>query len=183
MTAARYGHHRTALAALVLIVAAALGAAACAGSSAPAASVGGAPVSGGTAYFAEQPLAPPTYIFPLVSGEYFTTANTSDLQTLLYLPLYWYGDRGKASVDYPLSIGNPPVYSDGDRVVTITLKHYVWSDGEAVSARDVGFWINLLKANKSDWANYVPGGFPDNVVSWKALSPTTVRLQLNASYN
>ena len=110
---------------------------------------GGSPVSGGTAYFAEQPLAPPTYIFPLVSGEYFTIANTSDLQTLLYLPLYWYGDEGKASIDYPLSIGNPPVYSDGDRVVTITLKHYVWSDGEIVSARDVGFWINLLKANKA----------------------------------
>ena len=183
MTAARYAYHRTALAALVLTTAAALGLAACAAGSAPRASAGGAPVSGGTAYFAEQPLAPPTYIFPLVSGENFTTANTSDLQTLLYLPLYWYGDKGKASIDYPLSIGNPPVYSDGDRVVTITLKHYAWSDGEIVSARDVGFWINLLKANKVDWANYVPGGFPDNVVSWSALGRTTIRLRLNASYN
>jgi peptide/nickel transport system substrate-binding protein len=183
MTAARYAYHRTALAALVLTTAAALGLAACAAGSAPRASAGGAPVSGGTAYFAEQPLAPPTYIFPLVSGENFTTANTSDLQTLLYLPLYWYGDKGRASIDYPLSIGNPPVYSDGDRVVTITLKHYVWSDGETVSARDVGFWINMLKANKADWANYVPGEFPDNVVSWTALDPTTIRLRLNASYN
>jgi peptide/nickel transport system substrate-binding protein len=183
MTAGRYAYHRTALAALVLTVVAALGLAACAAGSAPRASVAGAPVSGGTAYFAEQPLAPPTYIFPLVSGENFTTANTSDLQTLLYLPLYWYGDKGKASIDYPLSIGNPPVYSDGDRVVTITLKHYAWSDGEIVSARDVGFWINLLKANKADWANYVPGGFPDNVVSWSALGRTTIRLRLNASYN
>jgi peptide/nickel transport system substrate-binding protein len=52
-----------------------------------------------------------------------------------------------------------------------------------VSARDVGLWNNLLKANKADWASYVPGGFPDNVVSWKALSPTTVQLHLNASYN
>ncbi len=178
------GHaYRTALAALVLTTAAALGLAACAGGSAPAGAVGGAPVIGGTAYFAEQPLAPPTYIFPLVSGEYFTTANTSDLQTLLYPPLYWYGDKGSAAVDYPLSIGNAPVYSDGDRVVTITLKHYVWSDGETVSARDVGFWINLLKANRADWANYVPGGFPDNVVSWTALGPATIRLRLNASYN
>jgi len=183
MTAARNAHHRTALAALVLTVAGALGVAACGASSAPVAPVGGAPVSGGTAYFAEQPLAPPTYIFPLVSGENFTTANTSDLQTLLYLPLYWYGDKGKASIDYPLSIGNPPVYSDGDRVVTISLKHYVWSDGEAVGARDVGFWINMLKANKADWANYVPGEFPDNVVSWTALGPATIRLRLNARYN
>jgi peptide/nickel transport system substrate-binding protein len=119
----------------------------------------------------------------LISGENYSGANTADLQTLLYQPLYWYGDKGSPSVDYPLSIGNPPVYSDGNRVVTIRLKHYAWSDGETVSARDVGFWINLLKANKDNWASYVPGGFPDNVVSWKALSPTTVQLQLNASYN
>jgi len=159
--------------------------AACSASPAPAGTgpAGGPPLRGGTAYFAEQPLTPPTYIFPLVSGQYFTIANTNDLQTLLYLPLYWYGDRGNPAIDYPLSVGNPPVYSDGNRVVTLTLKHYAWSDGEPVSARDVGFWINLLKANKAHWANYVPGGFPDNVVSWQALGPTTVRLHLNASYN
>ncbi len=144
---------------------------------------GGTPVRGGTAYFAEQPLTPPTYIFPLVSGQYFTVTNTNDLQTLLYQPLYWYGDGGNPSVDYRLSIGDAPVYSDGGRVVTITLKHYVWSDGETVSARDVGFWINLVKANKADWASYVPGGFPDNIVSWSALGPDTVQLRLNARYN
>ena len=89
-------------------------------------------LKGGTAYFAEQPETPPDYIFPLVSGAYFTGANTSDLQTLLYEPLYWFGDKANTSIDYPLSVGNAPVYSDGDRVVTITLKHYLWSDGETV---------------------------------------------------
>ena len=169
---------------LGVTVAAALLLAACASPSGSGGTgSGGTPVRGGTAYFAEQPLSPPTYIFPLVSGQYFTVANTSDLQTLLYLPLYWYGDRGNTSIDYPLSIGNPPVYSDGGRVVTITLKHYVWSDGETLSARDVGFWINLVKANKANWANYVPGAFPDNIVSWQALGPATVRLRLSRSYN
>ena len=140
-------------------------------------------LKGGTAYFAEQPETPPDYIFPLVSGAYFTGANTSDLQTLLYEPLFWFGDKASTSIDYPLSVGNAPVYSDGDRVVTITLKHYLWSDGETVSARDVIFWINLLKANPDDWASYVPGGFPDNVVSATAPNATTVRLKLNAAYN
>jgi peptide/nickel transport system substrate-binding protein len=140
-------------------------------------------LKGGTAYFAEQPETPPDYIFPLVSGAYFTGANTSDLQTLLYEPLFWFGDKANTSIDYPLSVGNAPVYSDGDRVVTITLKHYLWSDGETVSARDVIFWINLLKANPDDWASYVPGGFPDNVVSATAPNATTVRLKLNAAYN
>ena len=181
-TAARQARRR-AWTAAALAVAGALGLASC-GPGGPAGPAGtGPPVQGGTAYFAEQPLTPPTYIFPLVSGQYFTIANTNDLQTLLYQPLYWYGDKGSTSIDYGLSIGNPPVYSDGNRVVTITLKHRVWSDGETVSSRDVGFWINLLKANKADWASYVPGGFPDNVVSWQALGPGTLRLQLNASYN
>jgi peptide/nickel transport system substrate-binding protein len=184
MTAARLWHHRITSAALGLACAAALGLTACAPSGgAGAGPAGGPPERGGTAYFAEQPLTPPTYIFPLVSGQYFTVTNTSDFQTLLYLPLYWYGDRGSTSVDDRLSLGNPPVYTDGNRVVTITLKHYLWSDGETVSARDVGFWINLLKANKADWANYVPGGFPDNVVSWQALGPSTIQLRLDASYN
>jgi peptide/nickel transport system substrate-binding protein len=170
MKAARLGQHRIVLAAAGFACAAALGLAACGAGGGPAPGpAAGPPVRGGTAYFAEQPLTPPTYIFPLVSGQYFT--------------LYWYGDRGNTSVNYGLSLGNAPVYSDGNRVVTITLKHYVWSDGETLSARDVGFWINLLKANKANWANYVPGGFPDNVVSWRAVNPTTVQLRLNASYN
>jgi peptide/nickel transport system substrate-binding protein len=176
---------RKTIAALVsLLAAAGLGASACGSAGATAGSTGsGKPIQGGTAYFAEQPLQTPTYIFPLVSGENFSGENTADFQTLLYLPLYWYGDKGNPSIDYNLSIGDAPVYSNDNKVVTITLKHYVWSDGETVSARDVGFWINLLKANKDEWASYVPGGFPDNVTSWKAVSPTTIQLTLNASYN
>ncbi len=181
----RPGHGWLRLAAVGSMVAAAL--AGCtsrsSGGSPGGTTAAGPPVRGGTAYFAEQPLTPPTYIFPLVSGAYFTTENTSDFQTLMYEPLYWFGERGSPTIDYPLSIGNPPVFSDDDRVVTITLKAYRWSDGERVSARDVIFWINLLKADTEAWASYVPGGFPDNVVSATALDPSTVRLKLNASYN
>jgi peptide/nickel transport system substrate-binding protein len=174
---------------LALAAAAAVGLGACSSSSTPStttqshSSKAAVALNGGTAYFAEQPETPPDYIFPLVSGQYFTGANTADFQTLLYEPLYWFGDKASTSIDYPLSIGNAPVYSDGDRVVTITLKHYLWSDGEAVSARDVIFWINLLKANPDDWASYVPGGFPDNVNEAVAINATTVRLSLNAAYN
>ncbi len=174
---------------LAFVVAAAVGLGACSSSSTPSTTTqsrslkAAVALNGGTAYFAEQPETPPDYIFPLVSGQYFTGANTADLQTLLYEPLYFFGDKASTSIDYPLSIGNPPVYSDGNRVVTITLKHYLWSDGEAVSARDVIFWINLLKANPDDWASYVPGGFPDNVNTATALNATTLRLSLNAAYN
>lgn len=143
----------------------------------------GTPVHGGTAYWAEQPLQPPNYIFPLISGQYYSNENVYDFQTLMYRPLYWYGDRGKPGIDYPLSLGDRPVYSDHGRTVTIRLKPAHWSDGEPVSARDVIFWINLLKANRANWASYVPGGFPDNVTSWKAVGRRTVRLRLERSYN
>jgi peptide/nickel transport system substrate-binding protein len=143
----------------------------------------GTPVRGGTAYWAEQPLQPPNYIFPLISGADYSNENVQDFQTLMYRPLYWYGDRDKPGVDYALSLGDAPVYSDHDRVVTLTIKPARWSDGEAVSARDVIFWINLLKANRGDWASYVPGGFPDNVVSYAATSARTLRLTLNRGYN
>ena len=68
--------------------------------------------------------------------------------------------------------------------MTIKLKAYRWSDGEEVSARDVVFWIDLLRANRYHWASYVPGGFPDNVVVLAAATGrATVQLRLNASYN
>ena len=40
------------------------------------------------------------------------------------------------------------------------------------------FWFNLLKANKTEWAAYSPGQFPDNVTSIKVLNP--YELQMNA---
>src|ERR1700689_4545313 len=110
MTGSRRG---TRLAVLALPLAVALGVAAC-GATTTSGSSGGQTLRGGTAYFAEQPLSPPTYIFPLISGENYSSANTADLQTLLYEPLYWYGDKGNPSVDYRLSVGDQPVYSDGN---------------------------------------------------------------------
>jgi peptide/nickel transport system substrate-binding protein len=143
----------------------------------------GTPVQGGTAYWAQQPLSPPNYIFPLISGAYYSNENVYEFQTLVYRPLYWYGDRGRPGVDYPLSLADRPVYSDHDRVVTITLKHAQWSDGEPVVTRDVILWLNLLRANKADWASYVPGGFPDNVTSWTSEGIHRFQLHLNRSYN
>ncbi len=140
-------------------------------------------VSGGTVNFAEGPGATPNYIFPLSSGAYFSVTNLSQFQALMYRPLYWFGKGTTPVINNQLSLANPPVFSNNHKTVTITLKNYKWSNGETVSARDVVFWMNMLKANKANWAAYVPGAFPDNVVSYQATSPTTVVFNLNASYN
>jgi peptide/nickel transport system substrate-binding protein len=67
--------------------------------------------------------------------------------------------------------------------VTIPLKDWKWSDGEQVTSRDVEFYINLYKANRADNCEYVPGRFPDNVVSLSAPNASTLVLHLNASYD
>ncbi|MDA8103460.1 MAG: peptide ABC transporter substrate-binding protein [Nitrospiraceae bacterium] len=146
-------------------------------------SSGATKVSGGTVNFAEGPGATPNYIFPLSSGAYFSVTNLSQFQELMYRPLYWFGQGTTPVINYKLSLANPPVFSNNDKTVTVTLKNYKWSNGASVDARDVVFWMNMLKANKANWAAYVPGAFPDNVVSYQATGPNTVVFNLNGSYN
>jgi peptide/nickel transport system substrate-binding protein len=86
-------------------------------------------------------------------------------------------------VDESLSIGKLPVFSDGGKTVTIQLKGWKWSDGQPIDAQDVILWMNMLKAEKANYAGYVPGEFPDNVASYTASSPTslTVTMKLTDS--
>ena len=75
----------------------------------------------------------------------------------MYRPLYMFGDNGDSvTVNYPLSPADAPVYSDGGKTVTINLKGWKWSDGETVDASDVMFWLNMMKAEKANYAGYCP---------------------------
>jgi peptide/nickel transport system substrate-binding protein len=140
-------------------------------------------VSGGTAYFAEGPAAVPNFIFPYTNFSVCSTTNISQFQYLLYRPLYSYGNSGSPVVSNEFSIGNPPVYSDGNKVVTFTLKNYKWSNGEQVTAQDVVFWANIEKVNGAGYCGYVPGTFPDDVSSIATPNKTTVVMHLKGSVN
>ncbi|HEY6495557.1 MAG TPA: ABC transporter substrate-binding protein [Trebonia sp.] len=154
------------------------------GSGGSASSATGTPVSGGTATYAELPGATPNYIFPMLTAAYYSVANIEQFQRLSFRSLYWIGNaQGQPVVDPSMSLAAPPVYSKNDSVVTITLGNYTWSNGQPVTTRDVAFWINLLKANKSDFAAYIPGEFPDNLKSYKIVNAKTIVLTLNGSYN
>jgi peptide/nickel transport system substrate-binding protein len=124
-------------------------------------------------------------IFPIVSGAQFTPYNLQEFQYLMYRPLLWFGGQpgNEFGLDNQVSIGNAPVYSDNDTVVTITLKKYYWSDGTPVTARDVTFFFNLVAANKNYWGLYTPGEFPDNVKSVQAVNPQTIRFTLTRSFS
>jgi peptide/nickel transport system substrate-binding protein len=168
---------------LAAAVTAVLIASACSSSGGPAGS--GKAQSGGIVTFAEQPGSPPTYIFPLYNGANSGNNNITYLQPLMWLPLYWFGhpDSAQATVNYQLSVADPPVFSDGDKTVTMTLKNYNWSDGKPVTARDLVFWMNLLLAEKNQSSDYVPGGWLDHVAGMSAPNPHTFVLQMNRAYN
>ncbi|MHB1526977.1 MAG: ABC transporter substrate-binding protein [Candidatus Dormibacteria bacterium] len=165
---------------------------ACAQSTAAPATAGG-----GTVTFAEAPSSPPNYIFPMTSGAYFSYANLPDLSEILYQPLYVFGQQGQPVLNKSLSMAYPPVFSSHNTVVTVTLKHWQWSNGTPVTARDIIFWMNLLSAVTDPhapsvgsssspgpgWGGAVPGAFPQNVVSYSQEGSYSVVFHLNASYN
>ena len=155
-------------------------------------------VSGGTVTFAEGPNAPPNYILPLESGSYFSVTNDADFAQNMYLPLYWFGNTSNEPVfNAGLSVANAPTFSDNNTKVTITLKHWEWSNGKPITARDVIFWMNLLSAVTAPsaptvgtssapgpgWGAEVAGGFPSNVVSYQQTGTYSLEMTLNGSYN
>jgi peptide/nickel transport system substrate-binding protein len=136
-----------------------------------------------TVTFADQPGLVPDYIFPVTPGQYYYFANMQLFQELIYKPLYWFGSGSKPVINYKLSLAYPPVFSDGNSQVTITLKKYRWSDGTQVTTRDIQFFIDLLEANKGDYGDYTPGYFPDNVKSIQWTSPSKFTVTFTQSYN
>ncbi len=181
-------------------VAAALGLAACskAPSSGSVSTTSGAfgevPASTGTAHagtltWAESPGTAPTWIFPVTPGANFSTGTINTFQYLMWRPLYWYGNGVRPVVVPSMSLANPPVYSNGDTVVTVHMKtNYRWSDGQPVTAKDALFYLDMVRAavkeSGANWGSYTPHvGIPDQVVSASAPNATTLVIHLNKAVN
>jgi peptide/nickel transport system substrate-binding protein len=161
------------------VAALALAAAACTSSSNGAS--GKTPVNGGTAVMAELPGEAPSYIFPYMSAANSSNQNLFDFTYLMYRPLYWFGQGSQPVFNPSLSLASAPTFNG--RNVTITLKHYMWSNGTPVTAQDVVFWLNLMKAEPQDWFDYSPGGFPSNISDVRAASATQVTLTMDKAYS
>jgi peptide/nickel transport system substrate-binding protein len=157
----------------------ALVAAGCSSSSTTPTSSGTTPIKGGTAVWAEPPSSTPTYIFPYMNSANISNLNLFDFQYLMYRPLYWFGVGNKPVVNNTLSLAYPPSVSG--KTVTITLKHYMWSNGTQVTAQDVMFWLNMELAEPANYGAYT--GFPANVTDIKVLSPTKLSMVMKQSYS
>jgi peptide/nickel transport system substrate-binding protein len=144
----------------------------------------GSKVKGGTVYFSEAPGSPPNYIFPMYAPQYCGINNIDELNIVLYRPLYWYGNNYSPAVDYNESVGKTPAVSNGGKTYTIKLNTYKWSDGETVNADQLVFWMNMLEASPAtEWCGAVPGLFPFNVKSYKALNASTFQITMKKAYN
>jgi peptide/nickel transport system substrate-binding protein len=142
-------------------------------------------LSGGTATVALQPGDQFSWMFPLMPFTASTGANLEYSEYLMWRPLYWFGSPGHVGLNEAESLADPAVITatGSQTTATITLKRYDWSDGMPVTSRDVQFWFDLLKAEKTNWWDYVPGEFPDNVSAFTILSPTRFSLTFTGSYS
>jgi peptide/nickel transport system substrate-binding protein len=176
------GRRKGFLGTMSAVAAASLIAAGC-GSSANSPSSGGTVMKGGTATVGVITGTQPNYIWPFTPLANLGVPNTINFQWYMYRPLYMFGNNGNSVlVNYPLSPANAPVYTDGGKTVTITMKGWKWSDGEPVSGDDVGFWLNMMKAEKANYGGYTPGTLPDNLASWSSPSQNTIVLHLTKAY-
>ena len=174
------------LAPTIVAAVAAMTLAACTSSGGPPGTKsGGAPVKGGTATIALPANVTYNWIFPFYAITNSGVYNGQQFQWLMFRPLYMFGNNTNTSVliNYPLSPASAPVYSNAGKTVTVTMKGWRWSDGEAVDAKSLIFFLNMAEAERANWYAYSKGLLPDNIVSYKATSPDTVTFQLDRAYS
>jgi peptide/nickel transport system substrate-binding protein len=160
--------------------------AACSSGSSSGGAARGTRLGGGTATIALSPSDSQfNFIFPLLNFENDSFANVIYSEYLMWRPLYWFGSPGRVGLNENESLADPPsvTTSGGKTVATIQLKSYRWSDGAPLTSRDVEFWINLLKADKTQFWGYEPGEFPDNLTSLSILSSSRFRLTFAHPYS
>jgi len=160
--------------------------AACAAGHGPSVSSGnshptGQKVQGGTVTIAENGYSP-NFLFPAPPA---TNSNGYNivLSEGLWPTLVYAGDGASTGVNPKESLYSSMTWSDSDKVITIVLKPWKWSDGVPITSRDFTFAYNLLKANYNDWAYYVTGLFPADVTKVTAPNAHTVVVDLTRSYN
>jgi peptide/nickel transport system substrate-binding protein len=177
--------HKLRFAAMAGVAIAALVAAGCSSSSSsPSTSSSGTAVKGGTVTWALPAGITSNYIWPFAAITQSSVYNSNQFQWLMYRPLYMFGNNtnNDVGINYPLSPASQPVYSNGDKTVTVTMKGWSWSNGEPVNAASALFFIHMAQAEKANWLAYAPGLLPDNIASATA-SGNTLTINLTQAYS
>ncbi|MET0475554.1 MAG: peptide ABC transporter substrate-binding protein [Mycobacterium sp.] len=133
--------------------------------------------------YALPPNFTPNWILPIGTSGKLNTNNGSIAQSLWETLVAYDGATGEVAWHRDASIASDVAFDPAGTSVTVTLGKRTWSDGQPVTARDVQFFYNLVKANKKDWANYNEGQAPDNWTSLAVIDPSHVKITFDKPYN
>jgi peptide/nickel transport system substrate-binding protein len=84
--------------------------------------------------------------------------GNAQINELLYWPLLWIGNR--ITIRWRKSFARSVTVSDHDRRYLVRLKRWRWSDGRPITAADVVYSFDLIRAFGTRYLNYDIGGIP-----------------------
>jgi peptide/nickel transport system substrate-binding protein len=129
----------------------------------------------------------PNWILPIIPAADNSVYNSFVFQWQMWRPTWFTWNGSSPAVDAALSPANAPVSSNGGKTMTITLKPWKWSDGQTLGAKDLEFTLDVIKAaikeSPANWANYVPGYFPDTLTSMSVPNAQTLVLNMTKPVN
>ncbi len=129
----------------------------------------------------------PNWIMPIVPGADSSVYNVFVFEWQLWRPTWFTPEGSTPTVDPALSVANTPVWSNGDKTVSVTLKPWKWSNGQTLGAKDLEFTIDEIKAavkeSPANWSSYVPGYFPDTITSMSVPNAQTLVINMSKAVN
>lgn len=148
----------------------------------------GHPKKGGTVTIAEAPSAGPNWIFPVTPSANQSVYTVSDFQDFSWLPVFFAPKGESPEIDWADSFAKSVSFANANKTVTIHLRNnWKWSNGKPVTAKDIQFYIWLLKAavaiSPANFGDYTPGLFPDNLIGTSAPNKYTLVLKMKTTYN
>jgi peptide/nickel transport system substrate-binding protein len=156
-------------------------------------SIGAIPAAGtpsgtaGSITYGYQSSNAPNWIFPITTAAANSVYNTYVFDWQMWRPLYYYPQGTTITVDQQLSPADPPVWSNGDKTMSITLKPWKWSNGQTLSSKDLLFTMDeiaaAVKASPANWSAYVPGFFPSTITSMSTPNASTLVVNMKSAVN
>jgi peptide/nickel transport system substrate-binding protein len=156
-------------------------------------SVGGIPAAGtpsgkaGSITYGFLAADAPNWILPIINSADNSVYNVQNFEWQMWRPTYYTPNGSTPAVNQTLSIADPPVFSNGDKTVSITLKPWKWSQGGTLSGKDLEFTLDetraAVKESPANWASYTPGYFPDTISSMSTPNASTLTINLTKPVN
>lgn len=125
----------------------------------------------------------PNWVLPIGTPAHLNS-NNGAISAALWEPLIAYdGSTGGIAWNKKESIATAADFAPDGKSVEITLGNRAWSDGKPITSRDVEFWFNLIKADKTQWAGYNVGKAPDNWTSFHTVDDHRFTITFDRTYN